>query len=375
MPLLTFTPGDLIDGTSAPSAMSGGAMDSFAADITPSGWPTTGLVSSVEATLTATAVMSQNREAQIVVANPNPLAIVTGAVLPAAGVWSGAPGITAQYRTSTARGFALDKVGGWLTSYLTFSNASPSNNTLTALNVAFDGAFDVRFKIRIADWDAPSIRTVMSTANARTRQPEIHMQPLGLALRLSSSITLYAPWSSLGVTDGQWATFRVAYDTTNRARWWTSTDDGLTWTLAHSDPATGAPALGSTSTVYLRVGNGQAAAAPGMAGDMAWFEYRSGAGLEQTLSLDVMASASTNPWTPATGAAWTRGSLVGVTGATIPATITVRNDFETPFDPTTWRLIFDRQSGAYTIDEIVLDWAPPVTRGYRGIGLVRGSRG
>lgn len=413
MPLLTFTPATVLSSGAALYSAQDPTTDGLGTDETPPLWPTSGLVSSAEVEVTVTTAPSADGALVLALLDVTTRYPVAGASTDASGVWSGDPGELVDL--FNAEGWALDKFGGWRTDYLSVDSGTNTTNlqiacpsfpdpwagfTASARRTALlTASLDHRVLCRKASWaTATTLGTIIS-----------HGGNNGLFLGIDTSGNLQirmrwedsTPWpgssggqatstytgpslSSMGLTNGQAYWFRYTSDPSNGIRIWTAPQNSpSSWTLQFSTTTNpfGAAGRAASGNYFGAMNLGSSSNLPGrgLNGDILDGTFSINSVPLATLSLDAMTSASTFTWTDSLGNGWTRrdtgsgSSRVTVTGASIPATRRYRIDFDTPFDPNLWRLVAYRIGGAYTIDEIVLDWEPPVTRGYRGIGFARSS--
>lgn len=368
----TYTPGSAVpQGPDQCVVYSGSSvLDGFGTDETPPGWPAPVCkITAVEVELTSTSPeFTANGQSQIVMCRPNALSPLPGSPpYSASGTFTGADGGVATYRSSTAGCWSLDKFGGWLTDYLTWSGSSATSNDVSTGNaVALQVTeIDLRARVRCADWDASTgdRRTIAARYSGGGTGSWIwglsgsNVQLLLHRTGLPNDYEFVASCahSTLGLVDGQWADMRVTYDNVNRVRWY-----DVNGALVQTD-AVGDMTDIMAGSAPLRLGNNRNAggrSAGGLLGDIEWFEMRDGSGnLVQTLTLDGMDSSTDTGWTPTVGGGWFRDTGVTVTGSMIPATKRVRIDLDTPCAVEDFRLIVDAQTGALTVDEILLEAA------------------
>jgi hypothetical protein len=366
---VTFTPGNTVGASHDQPAVysSSASLDTgFGTNRTPAGWPATGaLIKAVEIELTVTSQFTADGEVQVAVADPASLNPLTGATSDASGTWTGWDGGVGTYRTSSIDAYYLDKFGGWRTDYLTWSGSSATSNGVSTGNaVALQVTeIDLRARVRCADWDASTgdRRTIAARYSGGGTGSWIwglsgsNVQLLLHRTGLPNDYEFVASCahSTLGLVDGQWADMRVTYDNVNRVRWY-DVNGALVQTDAVGDMT---DIMAGSAPLWL--GNNRNAggrSAGGLLGDIEWFEMRDGSGnLVQTLTLDGMDSSTDTGWTPTVGGGWFRDTGVTVTGSTIPATKRVRIDLDTPCAVEDFRLIVDAQTGALTVDEIILE--------------------
>jgi len=129
-----YDPGSVVpQGGDGAVVYSSGALDSFGTDETPVDWPTTGAkIKAIEVELTSTGGFTGDGQVQVAVTKPDALAPVDGATTDTSGSWSGAPGVTANYRTGTADSFNLFRFGE---SYSTGRVVVAGANTATSQGV------------------------------------------------------------------------------------------------------------------------------------------------------------------------------------------------------------------------------------------------
>lgn len=367
---VTFTPGNTVGASHDQPAVysSSASLDTgFGTNRTPAGWPATGaLIKAVEVELTVTSQFTADGEVQVGVFAPDDLDPLPGATSDASAAFSGWTGEVREYVSGFADAYWLDKFGGWRTDYVSVGSSSTSSNDLStpdtsALHV---GGIDLRARLRSADWD-------QSTSDRRTIASRWTGGGQGSWLWAMDGTNAYVrvartggggsfdyqancAISTLGLTDGQWADLRVTYDNTNRLRWYSG------GTLVQTDTLSGMTTIES-GTADLRIGNNRNAggqSAAGFNGDISFFEMRDSSGtVLQTLNLDRMSSSGDTAWTPEVGGDWFKGGGFTATGSTIASTKRVRIDLEAPCPVNDFRLIVDAQTGALTVDEIVLEAA------------------
>jgi hypothetical protein len=362
---VTFDPGtDVPQGSDGAVVYSSGVLDSFGTVDTPVDWPTTGAkIKAIEVEVTATDEFTADGQIQTVVCQPGNLtAPISGATSDASGTWSGWDGGVGQYRSSGVDAFYFNKIGGWRTDYLSPTSGAATVNGISTPDRADlrVGGIDLRARVRLADWDAAASdrRTIAARYSgagtgswiwAVTGSEFYFMVHRGSDFEFVGTCAQ----SLVGVVDGEWADLRVTYDNTNRMRWY-----DVTGALVETDNVTGMTTI-HPGSAPLWLGNNRNAggrSAGGLDGDIEWFEMRDASGtLIQTLSVDAMDSSGDTGWTPSVGADWFRGSGIGVTGASIPATQRVRWVADTPFPADEVRLIVDAQTGVLTVDEILIE--------------------
>ncbi len=360
---LIFTPGTVVpQGSDGAVVYSSGALDSFGTDETPVDWPTTGAkIKAIEVELTSTTPgFTQNGQVQVAVTRPDGLSPLPGATSDASASYSGASGFVNTYRTSLADCFYLSKFGGWLTDYTSPTASIGTSNTLQlGIIPAFGQDWDIRFEVRRASWSTSTANTVSGTGTT----PLIRCDAAGLYVALDPWYFPYAttvPWATLGAVNGDWLTVRVTFDLTNRLRVWIPSGGG--WTLVQSAALTGYTETATKwGAWYARLGNGQNASGIGqigLDGDLRSYVIRDPSTIIMDLGLDRMPTSTSYSWATTGGtASWFGLSPIPprVTGSTVPATVRVRADLETPCLAEDLRLIVDAQTGALTVDEILLE--------------------
>lgn len=340
-------------------------LDSFGTDDTPAGWPALGCkVTAVEVEMTATDQFTANGQVQVGVFKPDGLDPLDGALSDASGTWSGWDGGVGQYRSSPAESYYLNKFGGWLTDYITWTNSGASVTWLTSTSSVTPGTgVDIRARCRRADWSTgTNLRTICSTS--------IGLGKRSCALQLTTSdvwITMYnatntdertatLPLSSFGEVNGQWIGLRVVTDGTSTATFYqdTSADPTLeTWTLVGTASFGGTVWNDVSGTVRVGSTNSNGS---GFDGDISHWEIRDGTGaIIHQLALDAMDASADTGWSSPYNSVSRDASGNTCTGATIPATKRVRVDLDTPCPLADFRLIVDAQTGALTVDEILIE--------------------
>lgn len=358
----TFAPGSVVpQGADGAVVYSSGALDSFGTDETPVDWPTTGAkIKAIEVELTSTTPgFTQNGQVQVAVTRPDGLSPLPGATSDASASYSGASGFVNTYRTSLADCFYLSKFGGWLTDYTSPTASIGTSNTLQlGIIPAFGQDWDIRFEVRRASWSTGYANTVSGTGTT----PLIRCDAAGLYVALDwyFPYATTVPWATLGAVNGDWLTVRVTFDLTNRLRVWIPSGGG--WTLVQSAALTGYTETATKwGAWYARLGNGQNASGIGqigLDGDLRSYVIRDPSTIIMDLGLDRMPTSTSYSWATTGGtASWFGLSPIPprVTGSTVPATVRVRADLETPCLAEDLRLIVDAQTGALTVDEILLE--------------------
>ena len=388
MPTSIFTPGSVVPQGADDCVVYSNSpdLDGFGTDETPPGWPALSCkITAVEVELTVTSQFTANGQVQVVVTPPNALAPLPGAVSDASGTWSGWDGGTGQYRSSTADAYYLDKFGGWVTDYITWGSGGATGTWLTSTSTATPGTgIDIRVRCRRANWtsnaDASQVTHICTTGTALGRFNG-HVSMYSGAVNFimlnipGTSVTgVTAPAAAFSYTNGQWHNFRITYDGVT-ARFYedATADEGLgSWTLVHSAAMTAQQTMPTTD---WRIGATNANNS-GFNGDISHLVALDGAGQSiHDLALGGMDAALDSGWSGTSNTISRSPTFNTAVGATVPATKRVRVDLDTPCPLADFRLIVDAQTGALTVDEILLEaeCEPPVTRRRRrGLGLIRG---
>ena len=335
---------------------SSGALDSFGTDDTPIDWPTTGAkIKAIEVEVTATDAFTGDGQIQTVVCQPGNLtAPISGSTSDASGTWSGWQGVVGTYRTSGVDAFYFNKIGGWRTEYLSFGTSGGTAVRLESTSTATPtSGLDIRARCRKSDWD-DGYGVLCSTGTA-LGQYFTRVQFTAGDVRFTphnSDGIATAPWSAFSETDGQWHAFRFVHDGTDAYFYENSAGDAEgPWTLVHT--AALASTDGPSTSLHIGATNVNGS---GFNGDVSDLEVRDGSGaLIHSLNLDAMDAAADTGWSSATNSIYRDASGNTATGATIPATKRVRVDLDTPCPLADFRLIVDAQTGALTVDEILLE--------------------
>lgn len=384
MPTSIFTPGSVVPQGADDCVVYSNSpdLDGFGTDETPPGWPALSCkITAVEVELTVTSQFTANGQVQVVVTPPNALAPLPGAVSDASGTWSGWDGGTGQYRSSTADAYYLNKFGGWLTDYISFASSIATSARIESTSAVTPvPGFDIRFRGRQADVAKGTRSVAIAAADTLSlgQMFGIGLYPVvsggGVYVRFTGGVGVrVAPWTSVTPpVNNQWASWRATHDgTTLRVYQDPTGDPNLnTWTLAWSQAVT------ASQTVPSLINFGATNTLQGFDGDLSHIQIRDGAGtMVHEFSLDAMDASADTGWSSPYNSVSRDASGNTCTGATIPATKRVRVDLDTPCPLADFRLIVDAQTGALTVDEILLEaeCEPPVTRRRRrGLGLIRG---
>lgn len=366
---VTFTPGNTVGASHDQPAVysSSASLDTgFGTNRTPAGWPATGaLIKAVEVELTVTDEFTGDGEVQVGVFLPNDLLALPGATSDASAAFTGWTGEVREYVSGFADAYWLDKFGGWRTDYMSPTSSIATSNTLSVgIIPAFGQDWAIEFEARRTSWASSNYNTV--TGSGAT--PVVAATSTGLWIRLAGTYATWAPvisWATLGAVDGQWLKCRITYSTASRLNVYV--DNGSGWTLVATPPIDSEVTYTETPTKwgawYVNVGNGQNASGIGQIGwdgDIRSVLIYSASTLIMDLGLDRMPTSTSYDWATTGGtASWfgLRPTPPRVTGATIPDTKRVRVALDAPCSLEDFRLIVDAQTGALTVDEILLEAA------------------
>ena len=379
MPTQTFNPGTTVPPTGVIGSSAHITDDSLGTDITPAGWPSTGKATAVEVEVTATSIFTRDGQVQVGVSTPGDLEPISG-LSDAGGTFSGHPGQVGGYRTGATEAYHLDKFGGWRTEYATFSATGATENRMEMSSTETPtGGFDIRAKVRCADWTANINRVICTTFTGLGKyRNRLFVSTSQIHFRTTSGDELYmGPTFSVPQTsfthlaNGEWLWVRVTFAAGGDATMWESAD-GVTWSPVATLTA---PDWSDTLSTGLYVGATNQNNS-GFDGDIAEFvAYDAGGALIHDLNLSSMTSNVDRDWSSAVSNIHDNMTVSArAYGATIPATVRVRLDLESPVAMDDWRLIIDAQVGEVTVDEILLEWADAASGG-RQIGPGRGVRG
>lgn len=349
----TFTPGDTVPPTGVIGSSANLNDDALGTDITPAGWPTTGKATAVEVELTVTDAFSADGQVQVGISPPGSLASQVAGLSDAGGTFSGADGSVDQYRSGGTEAFFFDKFGGWRTEYVTHgASGTTSNRIVHTSTESPSGGFDIRAKVRAADWDSgPNGVICTSTTSLGSYYNRMAFDSSGLFFNTVGGPFWRVPLSSLSLTDGEWTWFRISY--TGGDGYAYQSTDGSSWSLVDTKTS---PGWSTYLTTTLNIGATNENDS-GLDGDIAEVIVYDGHGdLIHDLALDAMGDSEERSWVSPVGSVYDNlptGSRA--TGETISDTARVRLDFDAPIDMDDWRLIIDAQTGDVTVDEILLE--------------------
>lgn len=374
----TFTPGDTVPPTGLISSSPNINDDSLGTDITPVGWPTTGKVTAVEVELTATTQFTRDGQVQVGISPPGSLVSQVAGLSDAGGTFSLADGFVGGYRSGGTDAFHLDKFGGWRTDYLTFGSSGATSVRVTSTSSATPaGGWDIRAKVRCADWTDNSNRVICSRSTSfgkyynrlySTASAIVFGTPRGDEMYMG--VPFSVPHSAFTIlADGEWLWVRVTFTSGGDARMYESAD-GVSWSLVGTLTT---PDWSDVLTTSLYFGATNQTGS-GFDGDIAEVVAYDGSGtLIHDLALDAMDTQNDGSWTSVASSMSRDPAGNTATGSNVPATVRVRLDLDQPVDMGDWRLIIDAQTGTLTVDEILLE----LERRHYGwsVGMVRGGRG
>ena len=358
--MATFTLGDTVPPIGLVSSSSNINGDAIGTDITPTGWPSNGKAKAIEVELTVTTDVEADGQVRLAVSKPGDLDPITGLTDPAGGTWSDADGVVEDWGGSaTIEAFLLDKFGGWRTDYLDGSPAAIAAIASTSSETPASGGFDVRVKVRSADWSTQDGYLTYHNAGFGNLEFTFYLaggnfqfRQLNVAETASPTYTVAA--SSFTLTDDEWVWIRVTYNGSTRKMLQSS--DGESWITVDSVSFSGWKGTARTS-IDVAYGPGSPGA---WDGDLAEFLVYDGAGaLIHDLDLSTQTSQNDDNWsssvsTNVRGDANHRPTSVG---ETIGSTVRARLDFESAVAMDDWRLIVRCDTGEVSVDEILLEMA------------------